>query len=87
MICKTDPGDAFQLDGKTGHLTTTRPIDREVLGSVLYLQVRAQEIPRADEQTINTQADIDLLQTVANMTILIDDVNDFAWVRISLSNI
>ncbi|CAL8113890.1 unnamed protein product [Orchesella dallaii] len=74
----SNPGDAFQLDGKTGHLTTTRPIDREVLGSVLMLQVKAQEIPSADEQSITSQADIDLLQTVANMTVLIDDVNDYA---------
>lgn len=66
------------MDGKTGHLTTTRPIDREVLGSVLTIEVKAQEVPRTDEQTIASQADIDLLQTVANMTILIDDVNDYA---------
>lgn len=77
-----DPGDAFQLDPKKGLLTTTRPIDREVLGSVLTLQVKAQEIPRTDEQEITSQADIDMLQTISNMTILIDDVNDYPCVKL-----
>jgi hypothetical protein len=71
-----DPGEVFQLDSKSGYLRTTRPLDREVLGSLLSLQVKAQETPLSDELAISSQADIDVLQTISNITVLIDDVND-----------
>jgi len=76
MFCSLDPGEVFQMDSKSGYLTTTRPLDREVLGSLLTLQVKAQEIPLSDERAIASQADIDMLQTISNVTVLIDDVND-----------
>jgi hypothetical protein len=49
-------------------------LDRETLGSLLTLEVRAQELPRAEEAMIGIKPDVDILQTVANITVLIDDV-------------
>ena len=36
-----DPRGLFSLDGATGLLQTLRPLDRELLGPVLELEVRA----------------------------------------------
>ncbi|XP_021944400.1 cadherin-87A [Folsomia candida] len=72
----TNPGEVFQLDPKSGRLTTTRPLDRETLGSLLTLEVKAMELPHPGELTLSTQADIDILTTTKNVTVLIDDVND-----------
>lgn len=69
----TNPGDVFQLDPKSGRLSTTRPLDREVLGSLLSLQVEAEEIPVPGERRGHSA---DVLKTKQNITVLIDDVND-----------
>lgn len=68
----SDVGDAFHLNSDTGRLTTARPLDREVLGSVIKLLVKAEEQPREDEPERNR--DRDILETTANISILIDDV-------------
>ncbi|CAG7728421.1 unnamed protein product [Allacma fusca] len=74
----SNPGDAFQLDSRTGYLTTTRPLDREILGSVLTMQIKAQEVLHSEELSNNQRSENDVTQTLANVTVLIDDVNDFA---------
>lgn len=57
------------MDSDTGRLTTARPLDREALGTVLIMQVKAQEIRRPDEPPISSVAEIDILQTIANITV------------------
>ena len=58
-------------------MTTTRPLDRETLGSLLNVEVKAEEVPKADEVLTPALRDSSVLRTVVNMSILIDDVNDF----------
>jgi len=70
-VNSTDPGDSFQLDASSGQLITTRPLDRETLGSLLKLEVKAEELRRED----GPPADTDIMHTVANVSILIDDVS------------
>ena len=58
-----DPRGLFSLDGATGLLQTLRPLDRELLGPVLELEVRAGSgVPPAF--------------AVARVRVLLDDVND-----------
>lgn len=58
-----DPRGLFSLDGASGLLQTLRPLDRELLGPVLELEVRASSgAPPAF--------------TVARVRVLLDDVND-----------
>jgi hypothetical protein len=61
------------LDAKSGRLVTTRPLDREQLGSLLSLQVKATELLADGEKSPGTS---DLIITTKNITVLIDDVND-----------
>ncbi|XP_005886332.1 PREDICTED: protocadherin-16 [Myotis brandtii] len=58
-----DPRGLFSLDGASGLLQTLRPLDRELLGPVLELEVRASSgVPPAF--------------AVARVRVLLDDVND-----------
>lgn len=58
-----DPRGLFSIDGVSGLLKTLRPLDRELLGPVLELEVRAGSgIPPAF--------------AVARVRVLLDDVND-----------
>ncbi|XP_060032946.1 protocadherin-16 [Erinaceus europaeus] len=58
-----DPRGLFSIDGASGLLQTLRPLDRELLGPVLELEVRAGSgVPPAF--------------TVARVRVLLDDVND-----------
>lgn len=58
-----DPRGLFSLDSASGLLQTLRPLDRELLGPVLELEVRAGSgVPPAF--------------TVARVRVLLDDVND-----------
>ncbi|XP_019311695.1 protocadherin-16 [Panthera pardus] len=58
-----DPRGLFSLDGASGLLQTLRPLDRELLGPVLELEVRAGSgVPPAF--------------SMARVRVLLDDVND-----------